>query len=450
MIMTQEVNKTNAVKATNTNVNFRQLPPALRATLKPYPEDFHMPILIGLMPALAALADGVTYEYCSGKEHHMDLFAFIKGEQGDNKSVIDDVVELWIAPLRKEDEIVRAQEDAAAKQNRTRKANERGQQAPEGCVRIVPITISVAKLLQRQINGKGHSLYSIESEADTLLKTNGAGSWSAKYDIYRKSWDHALFGQDFMSLNSQSGNIRAFYSWTICGQTCSFLKLFGNENASNGLSSRTMIAEMPDNSFRKMPKFKKMTDSDLDIIEEGIQKLRMATGFKATPRLKKSIDDWQEEKRLEAAQAVDRIKDIYRRRAAVIGYRCGVIFMLLVGKESNACVDFALTMAEYTLQNQCRLFGPLLKMQTEKVNDRMPVATVNKNILQQLSSPFSLEDLRQLKGSDCSDGSLYSIISRWKAEGWIEKTAKNSWEKTPALKTLQSCNLAVTDKDSEE
>ena len=89
-------------------------------------------------------------------------------------------------------------------------------------------------------------------------------------------------------------------------------------------------------------------------------------------------------------------------------------------------------------------------MQTEKVNDRMPVATVNKNILQQLSSPFSLEDLRQLKGSDCSDGSLYSIISRWKAEGWIEKTGKNSWEKTPALKTLQSCNLAVTDKDSEE
>ena len=429
--MTNET-ETQAAKA-NTNtpvVNCRQLPPALRATLKPYPEDFHMPILVGLMPALAALADGVTYEYCNGKTHHMDLFAFIKGEQGDNKSVIDDVVELWISPLRKEDEVVRAQEDEAVRQNRTRKANERGQQAPDGCVRIVPITISIAKLLQRQINARGHSLYSIESEADTLLKTNGAGSWSAKYDVYRKSWDGALFGQDFMSLNSQSGNVKAFYSWTICGQTCSFLKMFGNENASNGLSSRTMIAEMPDNAFRKMPKFRKMTDADTEAVEEGIRKLRTSQGFRATPRLKKAIDEWVEQKRLEAAPRLDTIKDIYRRRAAVIGFRCGVIFMLLVGKESNACVDFALTMAEYTLQNQCRLFGPLLKLQNERVRDKMPVATTNENVLQQLPSPFTLEDLKKLKGNELADGSLYSIISRWKSEGWVEKTGKNSWTNT--------------------
>ena len=435
--MTQET-QTKATKANTPVVNYRQLPPALRATLKPYPEDFHMPILTGLMPALATLADGVTYEYCNGKIHHMDLFAFIKGEQSDNKSVVEDVVELWIAPLRQEDAVVRAQEDEAAKQNRMRKANERGQQA-DGCVRIVPITISIAKLLQRQINAKGHSLFSIEPEADTLLKTNGAGSWSAKYDVYRKSWDGSLFGQDFMSLNSQSGNIKAFYSWTICGQTCSFLKMYGNENATNGLSSRTMIAEMPDNSFRKMPKFKKLSEADMKAIEDGIQKLRTASGFKATPRLNRAIDKWVEEKRLEAAPRLDTIKDIYRRRAAVIGYRCGVIFMLLVGKESNACIDFALTMAEYTLQNQCRLFGPLLKLQNERVRDKMPVATVNENVLQQLPSPFTFEDLRKLKGSECTDGSLYSIISRWKAEGWIEKTGKSSWEKT---QTLQSCNLA--------
>ena len=428
--MTQVI-ETTAAKANQQTpvVNFRQLPPALRATLKPYPEDFHMPILTGLMPALAALADEVTYEYCNGKTHHMDLFAFIKGEQSDNKSVVEDVVELWIAPLRKEDEVVRAQEEEDAKRNRTRKANERGQQT-EGCVRIVPITISIAKLLQRQINARGHSLFSIEPEADTLLKTNGAGSWSAKYDVYRKSWDGSLFGQDFMSLNSQSGNVKAFYSWTICGQTCSFLKMYGNENATNGLSSRTMIAEMPDNSFRKMPKFKKMSEADLKAIQEGIQKLREAKGFKATPRLNKAIDEWQEQKRLEAAPRLDTIKDIYRRRAAVIGFRCGVIFMLLVGKESNACIEFALTMAEYTLQNQCRLFGPLLKLQNDKVRDRMPAATVNENVLQQLPSPFTIDDLRRLKGSECADGTLYSILSRWKAEGWITKTDKNSWLKT--------------------
>lgn len=436
--MTQET-QAKATKANTPVVNYRLLPPALRVTLKPYPEDFHMPILTGLMPALATLADGVTYEYCNGKIHHMALFAFILGEQSDNKSVIDDVVEMWISKLRKEDKTIRDKEDETVKHNLVRKNNERGQMAPEECVRTVPITISVAKLLQRQINAKGHSLYSMESEADTLLKTNGAGSWSAKYDIYRKAWDHALFGQDYMSVNSQSGNVEAFYSWTICGQACSFLKMFGNENASNGLSSRTMLSEMPDNSFRPMPKFKKMSEADLKLVDDGVDTLRNAKGFKATPRLNRAIDKWVEEKRLEAAPRLDTIKDIYRRRAAVIGYRCGVIFMLLVGKESNACIDFALTMAEYTLQNQCRLFGPLLKLQNERVRDKMPVATVNENVLHQLPSPFTFEDLRKLKGNECTDGSLYSIISRWKAEGWIEKTGKSSWEKT---QTLQSCNLA--------
>ena len=104
--------------------------------------------------------------------------------------------------------------------------------------------------------------------------------------------------------------------------------------------------------------------------------------------------------------------------------------MLLVGKESNACIEFALTMAEYTLQNQCRLFGPLLKLQNDKVRDRMPTATVNENVLQQLPSTFTIDDLRRLKGSECADGTLYSILSRWKAEGWIAKTDKNSWLKT--------------------
>lgn len=429
----------NAVKTPAVTVDFRQLPPSLKASLNPYPEDFHMPILTGLMPALAALADGITYEYCNGKVHRMDLFAFIKGEQSDNKSVIDDVVELWIAPLRKEDKAVTDQEEATVKKNLIKKANERGAEDPEGIVRIVPITISLGKLLKRHIYNGNHSIYSIEPEADTLLKTNGAGSWSAKYDVYRKAWDGAYFGQDYLSTNSQSGNVRAFYSWTICGQACSFLKMFGNENASNGLSSRCMVAEMPDNTFRKMPKFKKMTESELKAIEEGVAKLRSASGFLSTPRLKKAIDNWQEEKRLEAAQSMDIIKDIYRRRAAVIGYRCGVIFMLLVGKESKACVAYALTMAEYTLQNQCRLFGPLLQLQNERVRDRMPAATVNQNVLKNLPSPFTFDDLKRQKGSEVADGTLYSIISRWKAEGWIEKKDKGIWEKT---QTLQSCNLA--------
>ena len=51
------------------------------------------------------------------------------------------------------------------------------------------------------------------------------------------------------------------------------------------------------------------------------------------------------------------------------------------------------------------------------------------SIFEQLPTPFSFQDLRRLKGNEFSDGSLYTIISRWKSEGWVEKTGKSQWTK---------------------
>ena len=116
-------------------------------------------------------------------------------------------------------------------------------------------------------------------------------------------------------------------------------------------------------------------------------------------------------------------------RAAVIGFRCGVVFMLLAGKESNACVDFALKMAEYTLQMQLKVFGPLLAKYYSGGDETATTTTVNGNIFEQLPSPFGLSELRRLKGNELSDGALYTIISRWKSDGWVEKTGKGKWTK---------------------
>ena len=46
-------------------------------------------------------------------------------------------------------------------------------------------------------------------------------------------------------------------------------------------------------------------------------------------------------RRVESFKEYNRVKDVYRRRAGVIGFRCGVVYMLLCGKESNACLGFA-------------------------------------------------------------------------------------------------------------
>ncbi len=407
-------------------IDFSKLPIGLKESLKPYPQKMWPALIVGQMPALMALADGVSYRYCDGKTGYLGGMAIIIGEQASNKSCIEEAVERWLVDLRHDDELVREREDKVREANRQRKANERAQEAPKGVVRVVPITISCSKLLKRLKQSQGHSLYSICSEAETLLKSNGGGSWAQKWDIYRNAFGRERWGVDYNSDQSESGDVKVAYSWTILGTPRTTKKMFSGKNesnAENGLSSRMMLSEMPDGLFEKITVFKELSDADMSRISQATAMLRTATGFYETPKLRKAINKWLEDKRVEASMEMDIIKDRFRRRSGMIGFRCGVVFMLLAGKESNACVDFAVKMAEYTLQMQLKVFRPLLAKHYADSNDNSS-GTVNGNIFGRLPSPFNMHDLRQLKGNEIGDNALYTIISRWKTEGWVEKNGK--------------------------
>ena len=412
-------------------INLNQLPIGLKESLKPYPQNMWLPLIVGQMPALMSLADGVSYRYCDGKIGYLGGMAIIMGEQASNKSAIEEAVERWIIDLRREDQAVRDREDKVREANKRRKANERAQEAPAGVVRVVPITISCSKLLKRLKQSQGHSLYSICTEAETLLKSNSSGTWSHKWDIYRNAFGRELWGVDFNSDQSESGEIKVAYSWTILGTPRTVMKMFkgkNESNAENGLSSRMMLSEMPNSMFAKITVFKELSESDMQRISQATDILRSATGFYDTPRIRKAIDKWLEERRVESLLNIDVIQDCFRKRAGVIGFRCGVVFMLLAGKESNACVDFAVKMAEYTLQMQLKVFRPILAKHYAEDNNADSGLSVNTNIFAQLPSPFCLQDLRHLKGNEFSDGALYTIISRWKSDGLVEKTGK-TWVK---------------------
>ena len=412
-------------------INLNQLPIGLKESLKPYPQNMWLPLIVGQMPALMSLADGVSYRYCDGKIGYLGGMAIIMGEQASNKSAIEEAVERWIIDLRREDQAVRDREDKVREANKRRKANERAQEAPAGVVRVVPITISCSKLLKRLKQSQGHSLYSICTEAETLLKSNSSGTWSHKWDIYRNAFGRELWGVDFNSDQSESGEIKVAYSWTILGTPRTVMKMFkgkNESNAENGLSSRMMLSEMPNSMFAKITVFKDLSESDMQRISQATDILRSATGFYDTPRIRKAIDKWLEERRVESLLNIDVIQDCFRKRAGVIGFRCGVVFMLLAGKESNACVDFAVKMAEYTLQMQLKVFRPILAKHYAEDNNADSGLSVNTNIFAQLPSSFCLQDLRHLKGNEFSDGALYTIISRWKSDGLVEKTGK-TWVK---------------------
>ena len=439
-ISVDEIEDAEAVaEQTGVKVNVRSLPIGLKESLVGVPVSMHMPVLCGVMPICGAYADQVQVEYCDGNTQRLGLMSIIRGEQASNKSVVKNAVDIWKRQLDEEDALSRKREEEWKDRKKARKANEKAPDDPHVLIRVVPVTVSCSTLLKRFKNSNGHTLFSFGEELDTLRKTNGAGSWSSKYDIYRLGFDHGEWGQDYNSDQAESGVVKVAYNWTMLGTNGALRKCFKSDNIENGLSSRILVAEMPDASFSKMPKFGKRSAEDEARIQQAVSRLRSYTGLVDTPRLRRAIEQWVEGKRVEAAKDIDHVKDIYRKRAAVIGFRCGVIFHLLSGnlKESKACIDFAVMMAEYCLDQQIKVFGEALRHEYINAQSECQRYGANHSIFDQLAPSFSRDDLRALK-HDCGESGIRNIIMRWKRDGWIEPVDKHHWQKTSQCPTATS------------
>ena len=446
-ISSDEIEDAEAVQAeTGVKVSVRSLPIGLRESLVGVPVSMHMPVLCGVLPIAAAYADQVEIEYCDGNLQHLGLMSIIRGEQASNKSVVKNAVDIWKRQFDEEDALARKREEEWKERKKGRKANEKAPEAPKVLIRMVPVTVSCSTLLKRFKNANGHCIYSFGEELDTLRKTNGAGSWSSKYDIYRLSFDKGEWGQDYNSDQAESGVVKVAYNWTMLGTNGAMRKCFKSDNIENGLSSRVLVAEMPDSSFSKMPKFGRRSAEDEAKIQEAVTRLRSFSGLVDTPRLRKAIEEWVEQKRVEAAKDIDHVKDTYRKRAAVIGFRCGVVFHLLSGcaRESKACIDFALMMADYCLGQQIKAFGEVLQSQYVDAGDECQRYGSNHSVFDQLAPTFTMDDLRALKRGFCGEAALRKIISRWYRDKWIEKTDRTHWRKL-SNETLTSSKSLTLD-----
>ena len=448
-ISSDEIEDAEAVAAeTGVKVNVKALPAGLRESLTGVPVSMHMPVLCSLMPLAAAYADQVEVRYCDGEMQKLGMMSIIYGEQASGKSVCKHAVNIWKRQFDEEDALARKREDEWKDRKKSRKANEKAPEDPKVLIRVVPVTVSCSTLLKRMKNANGHTLFSFGEELDTLRKTNGAGSWSSKYDIYRLAFDpiDSEWGQDYNSDQAESGVVKVAYNWSMLGTSGAVKKCFKGDNVENGLSSRILLAEMPDTSFAKMPRYGRRSAEDEARIQEAVTRLRAYSGYVDTPRLRKTIDQWVEQQRVIALKDIDHVKDIYRRRAAVIGFRCGVIFHLLSGcsKESKACLDFALMMAEYCLSQQIKVFGQALQNQYVDAQTECQRYGENNSIFDQLPPTFTADDLAALKRSSVPRNSIIKIISRWNRDGWVEKVDTKRWSKVSKSPELKHDNDKVT------
>ena len=406
------------------------LPRVLELICRRLPERFRPAMVIASLPILGALATRVRFQYLDKQEHSFSFMSCITAPAATGKSFIRKPVNLLLTPIDRQDEIERRKEEEYKDALRAAKNSKMQPTNPRACPRNNGINVSIAKLLQLLAYSEGKHLIGIGEEIDTLVKSERAGVWSQKSDIYRLGFDNAKYGQNYMSDNSFSANVPVYYNLLLTGTPGGMYRFF--KDVEDGLVTRFCFAQLPDMFGSDIPAFENYTAAEEEEIIDIAETLDKAAGTIACSHVGVRIRRWLNDKRELAIREDSRAIDTLRKRAAVIGYRAGMLAYLL-----NECVytkevgQFTSWVAEYVFQNQMELFGSkfeeVAQTQIRVKENRSQVIS----LLQALPEQFTRADLMALRARNGQSTRVDMVLSRWRSAGFITQVEKNTYKKTP-------------------
>ena len=401
-----------------------ELPGLLQELADHAPDEFKEATLIAAMPMLGTLATGIRAKYRDGKLNSPSFIVDIEAPQATGKSFVDNVFELLMDPIIKQDEVEWQKEIAYSL------AQNSGQDVENPCsnIRIIEPTIGVTAFLERALYAKGKHLFTYAPEIETVLKNNKGGAWTEKNDLFRLAYDNKPWGQHRISKDSFSGKITLRYNMVLCGTPNKCRAFFAD--AESGLVSRVTPVILPDMVGAKMPQFKVWTKEEEEKVKRQCLCLMDEEGEVDLPLINKAIEAWDEEKRQEYLQTLRYSLDVLRRRAALNGFRAGIIAYLLEGRqETERAIQFAIWYAERCLHYQLQIYGDKIDaLNNAKLSPK--ASKGNIRYLDLLSAEFTAQEFQNLRQANNESTVVKTIIWRWKKEGLVEKIDTNLWRKT--------------------
>ena len=250
--------------AKSTALPLPELPRLLKLVCRRLPEDYRPAMVIASLPILGTLATRIRFEYLDRQEQSLSFFSCITAPAASGKSFIRKPLDLLLTPINEQDAIEREKEQAYKDKLRASKNSKNQPEDPHACPRNNGVAISIAKLLQLLTYAEGKHLIGIGEEMDTLVKSERAGVWSQKSDIYRLAFDNAEYGQAYMSDASFNAHIKVYYNLLLTGTPNSMKRFF--KDLENGLATRVCFAQLPDTSFTEIPVFAPYTEAEKEEI----------------------------------------------------------------------------------------------------------------------------------------------------------------------------------------
>ena len=409
-----------------------ELPRLLKLVCRRLPEDYRPAMIIASLPVLGTLATRIRFEYLDRQEQSLSFFSCITAPAASGKSFIRKPLDLLLTPINEQDAIEREKEQAYKDKLRASKNSKNQPEDPHACPRNNGVAISIAKLLQLLTYAEGKHLIGIGEEMDTLVKSERAGVWSQKSDIYRLAFDNAEYGQAYMSDSSFNAHIHVYYNLLLTGTPNSLRRFF--KDLENGLATRVCFAQLPDTSFTEIPVFAPYTEAEKEEIIRWARRLDAEQGTLVCPQLNTVIANWLEQKRQQAMEADSHAMDTLRRRAGVMGFRAGMLCYLLENRKFTKTVGaFAEWVAEYVFRNQMELWGEQME---QELSGALEVLSGERgsaaSLLALLPAEFSTADLIKLrarKGQSVKNNAICMVLNRWKTNRKIEQIGEATYKK---------------------
>lgn len=407
-------------------------PPLIRQIAQSAPEDFRAAAVMCTLPILGTLGSKLRARYLDGHLHSPSFQVSLEAPQASGKSFMSRMAEQLLAPVLERDKEARQREQEYNEQMAEMKVTgmkvtkknkeELLGQKPKGIVRFVPATISITKLLMRLNDARGLHLFAVAEEIDTVTKAFKRG-FSSYGDLLRVAFDNRPYGQDYASDTSFSGIVNVYYNTLFSGTPKAMRRFY--PDVEDGLVSRVCFVQIPDQFGKPMPMWRELTAKDREEVERQMERLDKVSieGEVVQPDhvmdlefVNKAMGQWLKVQQEEAIKTDDRTRDIFCRRAAVVGFRAGMIAWFLNGEKNTVTakrntVNFARWVATEMLRQH------LLRFQIEGSGSNTFRWEAAYKLL---GDEFSREELQKALVAAGCETRVKQVVYHWKLLGCIE------------------------------
>ncbi len=424
--------------STSTDV-MPSLPPVFKQWAEIAPDDFKAAVVLSQLPILGALGSRLRADYLDGVSHSPSFQVSLEAPQASGKSFLVRLVNYELEQMMASDEVEREKERAwnekmaqikLTKTKVTEKQREELGEKPKGIVRYLPATVSVTKLLQRMEAAKGLHCFAFGEEIDTVRKAYSR-QFSNLSEMLRVSFDNGLYGQDYASENSWSGNVALYYNCLFSGTPKVMRRFY--PDVEDGLVSRVLFVTLPDQFGKPMPVWGEFDPKQKRAVDLGLEKLNAVTlqsGEVQDPHqmrlgwLNTALSNWIKAQQLEAVQQNDRTRDIFCRRSAVVGFRAGMLAWFLWDEKNTPAirknvVNFAVWVANSMLNQHLLRFNV-----TSSESNTIPW----ESAFNHLPNEFSRKEAEKVLTSEGCESRVREVLYKWRLKGLIneEKTGKGT------------------------